>query len=97
MALPGSNDYIFPGRLGGKRAKVRGTRKIMDQAGIPKSFRPCHGLRHWYATALVDAGQPIHVVSRLLGHSTIAMTERYYVARESALQAAVEVISEVIG
>lgn len=37
----------------------------------------CHTLRHTCATRLLRAGVPIHIVQRLLGHSTLATTERY--------------------
>ena len=36
-----------------------------------------HDLRHSYASWLLQAGLPIAEVSRLLGHSSIAVTERY--------------------
>lgn len=37
-----------------------------------------HSLRHSWATALLLAGQPIHAVSKLLGHSSIRMTADTY-------------------
>lgn len=36
-----------------------------------------HKLRHFYATHLLKNGVDIKTVSKLLGHTTIAMTERY--------------------
>ncbi|MBF0480710.1 MAG: site-specific integrase [Desulfovibrionaceae bacterium] len=36
-----------------------------------------HTLRHSYASWLVMAGTPLYTVARLLGHSTLSMTERY--------------------
>ncbi len=33
-----------------------------------------HGLRHTCATLLLQAGQPVHVVSQRLGHSKAQMT-----------------------
>lgn len=42
-----------------------------------------HDLRHSYATQLVRAGVPLDEVQRLLGHSTIAMTQRYADAGQS--------------
>jgi integrase len=38
---------------------------------------PWHSLRHTFASRLVMKGVPINSVSRLMGHSTIAMTDRY--------------------
>jgi len=36
-----------------------------------------HDLRHTTATRLVESGVPLHAISKLLGHSTIKITERY--------------------
>ena len=37
-----------------------------------------HGLRHTCATLLLQAGQPIHVVSERLGHAKVSMTMDVY-------------------
>jgi integrase len=37
-----------------------------------------HDLRHAHATILLDAGTPAHVVSKRLGHSTVAFTLQVY-------------------
>ena len=37
-----------------------------------------HGLRHTCATLLLQAGQPVPVVSERLGHKKITMTMDYY-------------------
>jgi integrase len=36
-----------------------------------------HDLRHTFATRLVQAGEDLYKVQRLLGHKSIKMTERY--------------------
>lgn len=41
------------------------------------SVLSAHKLRHFYATYLLKSGVDIKTVSKLLGHTTIAMTERY--------------------
>jgi site-specific recombinase XerD len=33
-----------------------------------------HDLRHAYATHMIDAGVPLHLVQKLLGHSSIKTT-----------------------
>ncbi len=35
------------------------------------------GLRHSFASVLVKKGTPIYQVSKLLGHSSVRVTERY--------------------
>jgi integrase len=37
-----------------------------------------HTLRHSAATAMLDAGVPLHAVSRILGHSSVAITGDVY-------------------
>jgi site-specific recombinase XerD len=36
-----------------------------------------HDLRHTFASRLVMAGVPLYTVSKLLGHTSFAMTQRY--------------------
>jgi len=38
-----------------------------------------HEFRHTHATMLIDAGVPLEIVSRRLGHSSISITEKIYV------------------
>lgn len=42
-----------------------------------------HDLRHTAATRLVESGIPLHAVAKLLGHSTVKITERYSHPEES--------------
>ena len=50
--------------------------RLAVKSGIEKAVRP-HGLRHTYAVELEQAGVPVTVISKLLGHSSIAITSRY--------------------
>jgi site-specific recombinase XerD len=49
---------------------------LADKAGVEKRVHP-HGLRHTYASYLLEQGVPIHHIRRMLGHSSLAITERY--------------------
>ena len=51
-----------------KRAK---TRAEVDKIG------GIHGLRHAYATHQLEAGLPVHMLQRLLGHRSVHSTMRY--------------------
>jgi integrase/recombinase XerD len=56
---------------------VRGLlRRLAVRAGIGKRVHP-HGLRHTFAVELEGAGTPVTTISKLLGHSSVAVTARY--------------------
>lgn len=46
------------------------------RAGIERRVHP-HGLRHSFAFAQAQAGIPMHVIQQELGHSSLAVTDRY--------------------
>jgi len=50
---------------------------IRDSAGRLVDFRRTHRFRHTKATSLLNAGVPIHVVQRYLGHLSPSMTMHY--------------------
>ena len=50
---------------------------LTDAAGKPLTFTRTHRLRHTRATELLNAGVPIHVVQRYLGHKSPEMTMHY--------------------
>jgi integrase len=53
--------------------------RLAAEAGLPDlSPRPFHGLRHTYATLALEAGVPIEMVSKRLGHASIATTADLY-------------------
>lgn len=51
--------------------------QLVDRAGTPLKFTQTHRLRHTRATELINAGVPIHIVQRYLGHRSPEMTMRY--------------------
>jgi integrase len=56
--------------------------RLAAAAGLPDlSPRPFHGLRHIYGTLALEAGVPIEVVSKRLGHASIAITAEHLPAR----------------
>ena len=51
-------------------------KRYARRAGIDKRVYP-HMLRNTFAMEMLRAGQPLDVISRLLGHSSVAVTARY--------------------
>lgn len=51
-------------------------KKLSRHANIPR-FGP-HACRHFFATRLIQAGVPLIIVSRILGHANTQTTEKIY-------------------
>lgn len=51
-------------------------KRLARKAGIEKRVHP-HGLRHTHAKELVDEGVSLPVIRDQLGHSSLAVTDRY--------------------
>jgi integrase len=64
---------------------------------LPEGFRPLHGLRHHYASALASSGQvDLYTLQKLLAHKSPLMTQRYAHLRDEALRRASELAGEII-
>ena len=77
---PSELDLVFPNNAGHPESPTnlinRGLHPALRRAGLRKIR--FHDLRHCYASLLIDAGEPLLVVSRLLGHSSIKITADTY-------------------
>lgn len=73
---PISRDFVW------RRIKLRA-----KAVGIAKNISP-HTLRHTYATHLLDHGADLRVIQEMLGHATIASTDRYTHVSKVRLQEA---------
>lgn len=87
------SDYVFPGRGGSQRTDIRKqVDRIKRRAGLPKGFRPLHGLRHVYASMLASSGQvDMYTLQKLLTHKSPQMTQRYAHLRDDAMKRAAEI------
>jgi integrase len=64
------------------------------RAGLPEVRM--HDLRHSFSSNLVNSGQSIYVVSKLLGHSQIKTTARYSHLSDATLMSAVDAAAMAI-
>jgi integrase len=84
------SQYVFPARGGGPRKDAnKDFNHIKTEAGLPKDFRPMHGLRHVFATILASSGDiDLLTLQKLLTHKDQRMTQRYIHYHEEALKRA---------
>jgi len=94
----GKSPFVFPGRGGRQRVEIkRYVNAIKKAAGLPKDFRPLHGLRHVYASMLASSGEvDMYTLQKLLTHKSPTMTQRYAHLRDDTLRRAADVAVNII-
>lgn len=80
-------EYLFEGQYGGQYS-IRSVQAVfknaMNKAKINKTIG-IHGLRHSYATHLLEYGTDMYLIQKLLGHNNIKTTEIYAKATKAQL------------
>ena len=99
--LPKDGELIFLSREGKQIKEIsnafdRAVKELGLNDGIEDSRDKLvfHSLRHSFASRLVERGVDLYTVSKLMGHSSISMTERYSHLRPDTLQAAVKTLEQ---
>lgn len=83
--LPKRSKYVIPGPDVSKPRSPNGwataTARIMEKLSSETGLAPLtpHELRHTYGTVLRERGVDIYTISRVMGHSSVSVTEGIYV------------------
>lgn len=84
----GQSDYLFPGRGGGGMTRQtiwHRVKAVAARAGIDSQLSP-HGLRHAFATHLLNHGVDLRSVQLMLGHADLSTTQIYTHVAAARLQ-----------
>lgn len=74
--LSREGNFVFGRTAMDTRVAYEIVRRAGLRAGLLKSLHP-HALRHSYATHLLSSGADLRTLQELLGHSTLAATQKY--------------------
>jgi integrase len=90
--------FVFPGDKGNQRTQMYpAVSRIKKRAGLPKDFRPMHGLRHAFASMLASSGQvDIYTLQKLMTHKDFKMTQRYAHLRDETLRNASNLVGDIL-
>ena len=81
--------YLFEGQYQGSKYSAASIEKVfrmaVEKAGVKKNIT-LHGLRHSYATHLLEAGTDLRYIQELLGHKSSKTTEIYTHVTEKSIQ-----------
>jgi integrase len=94
-SFPDAFVFIHPGTGAAyyETKLIRVWREVRTRAGISKELRLYDASRHSFASQLVNSGASLFMVSKLLGHSSTKMTEKYSHANLDNLRTEVSKIS----
>ena len=74
--LPDNQPLQITQRYPGKESASWMLRRIARKIGIPRAG--IHSVRHYFSTKMMMRGVNIYMLSKILGHSSVATTEEIY-------------------
>ena len=97
------SDFVFHSRVGGPIKEVshafdRAVKRLGFNNGITDARQKVtfHTLRHTFASWLAIKNKPVFTIKELLGHQSLAMTERYSHLIPDHKKEAIEVIEQML-
>ena len=93
------NDFVFANEIGdatSQRHVQDAMKRSLVRAGLDPTLR-VHDLRHTAGSYLPALGIPLPTVQAIMGHSTLAMTQRYAHVQEAMLEDAAERMAAFFG
>jgi len=94
--------YVFHGRKGKLNHISLTFKKAVDELKLNEGIDDrrlrivFHSCRHSYASWLIEEGQDLYTVQKLLGHKTNVMTQRYAHMAENKLKNAAKALSKAL-
>ncbi len=93
LASRSTDGYLFPRGKGNPWGHYRAAFEHAVKRAQLANFS-FHGLRHSAASYLVQMGVPLIVVSEILAHSSVTMTQRYAHLDGGNVKAALELLAQ---
>jgi site-specific recombinase XerD len=93
------DSWLFPAQTTPERplndrSVQKAFKLALERARLPRKGGP-HSLRHSFATHLIEAGVPLHVVKRLMGHTSMTTTAGYLHISQPTLEKVVNPLDQM--
>lgn len=83
LALRPPGEFFFMNEKGQRMSIERVGKRVQRVAKVARVDVTPHGLRRTFATVMADAGKPVTIIQRALGHNHLSTTELYLMTSEN--------------